>query len=128
VRVITTASPMITIFGPKAYIRQGGNAPPASDNVTVPSGVGPPFTLFVDNGDSTGAHRASSATITLNGVVQLSSSDIKANVGSLTRPLTLAPSNTFVVDIQSAPGNLLTARIAGLDIAPPAITIANPLL
>src|SRR4029078_9918705 len=62
------------------------------------------------------------------GVVQLTSSDIKANVGSLTRTLTLAPSNTFVVDIQSAPGNLLTARIAGLDIAPPAITIANPLL
>ncbi len=125
--VITTPSPMITIFGPKTYVRQGGNSSPASDNVTVPSGVGPPFTLFVDNGDSTGARRVSSATITVNGAVQLSSNDIKANVGSLTRALTLAGSNTFVVDIQSAPGNLLTARIVGLDVAPPAITIANPL-
>ena len=78
------------------------------------------------NGDSTGAHRASSASIALNGAVQLSSNDIKANVGSLTRTLTLASSNTLVVDIQSSPGNLITARIAGLDIAPPTITITAP--
>ena len=123
--VITTASPTITIFGPKTYVRQGGNSPAVSDNFTVPAGVGPPFTLFVQNGDSTGAHRASSASIALNGTVQLSSNDIKANVGSLTRTLTLASSNTLVVDIQSSPGNLITARIAGLDVAPPIITITN---
>ena len=124
--VITTASPTITIFGPKTYIRQSGTSPAVSDNFTVPAGVGPPFTLFVENGDSTGAHRASSASIALNGTVQLSSNDIKANVGSLTRTLTLASSNTLVVDIQSSPGNLITARIAGLDIAPPTITITAP--
>ncbi|HEV8216580.1 MAG TPA: hypothetical protein VGP95_12115, partial [Gemmatimonadaceae bacterium] len=65
--LFATARPTVTLFGAKTYIRPNGNASSPSDNFSGIAGVGAPFTLIARNGDSTGGHRASSASVSLNG-------------------------------------------------------------
>src|SRR4051812_27791672 len=69
VGVALSQTPDTVIFGPKQYTRTGsGSASTFTDTFTVPSTVQSPFLLHIVNGDSSGSHRISSGTITLNGV------------------------------------------------------------
>jgi hypothetical protein len=123
VSVLATADPTITIFGAKTYIRRAVTRRRVS-TTSLSAGVGAPFVLYVSNGDSVEPTAAARRCAQRDDATRQMTS---SQTSMLTRPLTLVFSNTLVVDIQSAPGNLLTARIAGLDVAPPAITIANPI-
>jgi len=70
--------------------------------------------LQVENGESDGSRRVSSAVITLNGIQVLSPSDLNQKVDRLER--TLAPqdgSNTISVNLRSNPGGILLIRILG---------------
>src|SRR5689334_19045309 len=57
-----------TAFGPRQYLRTTGPPNQYTDSFAIPAGVQAPFVLHIVNGDASGGHRVSSATITLNGV------------------------------------------------------------
>ena len=57
-----------TVFGPQQFERTTGPPNLFTETFTVPTNVGPPFQLHIDNGLPDGTKRVSSATITLNGV------------------------------------------------------------
>src|SRR5215217_2934998 len=64
--LLSTADPHVTLLGSKTYVRKNANSS-FTDTFIVPPGVGAPFALYVQNGDSTGMNRAVGGTIKLNG-------------------------------------------------------------
>jgi RHS repeat-associated protein len=124
--LLSTADPTVTVFGPKTYVRPSGQSPVVTDNFTVPAGVGAPYTMYVQNGTSSGGSRATSASVTLNGTELLTQSNFSNAVGSMVRSVTLTSSNTISVQVESTPGNQITVRIVGQDVGAPGLTIATP--
>lgn len=127
VSVLATARSTVTLFGPKTYIRPNGNSSSPSDKFSGVVGVGPPFTLIVQNGDSTGGHRASSANVSLNGTTVVASSEVKQDVALITRSVTVLSANTIAPDfVKSSPNSQITLTVLGTDVTAPVLTIATP--
>jgi len=127
VSVLATARSTVTLFGPKTYIRPNGNSSNPSDNFPGIAGIGAPFTLIARNGDSTGAHRASSASVTLNGVAVVASNEVKQDVALITKNINVLPANTIAPDfVKSSPNSQITLTVVGTDVAPPTLSIASP--
>lgn len=125
--LLATARPTVTLFGPKTYIRPNGNSSSPSDNFPGIPGVGAPFTLIARNGDSTGGHRASSASVSLNGTSVIASSEIKQDVAIITKSVNVLATNSLAPDfVKSSPNSQMTLTVVGTDIAPPALTISSP--
>lgn len=115
-----------TLFGPKQYVR--GTGKPVTETIDFASPVvGTGFTLSVQNGNSQGHSRVSSATVTLNGNRIFGPADFNKQVGSLQYLTSLDSLNTLAVSLASTPGSLLTLTITGEDNTPPAIAITSPL-
>src|SRR5438132_2208403 len=85
------------IFGPKQYVRATGAPVTVTDSFTVPPSIGAPFLLHLVNGDASGAHRVTSATIVLNGVQIAGPADFSPQVAVLDRTVTLQTTNTLQV-------------------------------
>jgi RHS repeat-associated protein len=100
-----------TIYGPRRFDRSSGPPTTVSDQFALPSDAVPPFTILVQNGDSDGSNRVSSATITLNGTDVFTQRDFNHNVTTLTKQVSLIASNTIAVGLSSAPGSFLTITI-----------------
>ncbi|HEY6830122.1 MAG TPA: hypothetical protein VI259_24880, partial [Gemmatimonadaceae bacterium] len=126
--VLATARTTVTLFGPKTYVKPNGNSSSPTDKFLGMSGVGAPFTLLLANGDSTGGHRASSATVSLNGTTVVASSEIKQDVPLITKTVNvLASTNTIAPDfVKSSPNSQITLTVVGTDAQAPALTIASP--
>ncbi|MEK6324767.1 MAG: peptidoglycan DD-metalloendopeptidase family protein [Acidobacteriota bacterium] len=108
---IAQSSDTLTIYGPRRFDRVSGPPATVTDQVALPSDAVPPFTLVVQNGDSDGSNRVSSATITLNGTDIFTQRDFNQNTATLTKQVSLIASNTIGVRISSATGSFLTITI-----------------
>ncbi len=84
--------------------------------------------MTIQNGESQGSHRVSSATVRLNGTTIASPSDFNPNVGRLDRAVTLAATNTLTAQLQSAPDSYLTLSVCASsnDTVPPSLTFTAP--
>jgi len=121
---ITTASAVeVTRFGPKQYNRTTGKPNAYTDTFTASGSIGG-GKLIVENGDTSGNNRVSSAVISLNGKEIFGPSAFNQNVGHLEAPINLLDTNTLTVELRSKPGSYLTIR-ATQDI-PIVVTITNP--
>ncbi len=128
VSVLATARSTVTLFGPKVYIRPNGNSSNPSDHFAGIAGVAAPFTLVLQNGDSAGGHRASSASVTLNGAAVVASNEVKQDVSLITKTVNvLTSTNTIAPDfVKSSPNSQITLTIIGTDAVAPTLTIASP--
>ncbi|MFQ5803954.1 MAG: hypothetical protein ACE5JQ_13755 [Candidatus Methylomirabilales bacterium] len=57
-----------TVFGPVQFERTTGPPDLFTETFILPTNIGPPFQLHIDNGLTDGSKRVSSARLTLNGV------------------------------------------------------------
>lgn len=125
VSIGSTGSNDVTIFGSATYTAAQG-APVADDTAFTADPHGGPYTLLIYNGDSAGNLRLSSASVTLNGVTILSSTDFNQNVWSFVRTITLDSVNHLSVVAVAPKRGTLTVRITAPDTAHPVLTIATP--
>lgn len=119
----------VTIFGPQTFVRTTGAPNEFDSTITVPAWIAQPFYLHVVNGDSSGNHRISSATVSINGVTLLSQSDFNQQMASADCAVNLTlPTSQLHVELASKPGSFLTLNILGQnqDHTPPVLTITAP--
>src|SRR5258708_29875917 len=79
----------------------------------LPSMVHAPFRLIVENGNSSAANRASSATLGLNGTELLGPSDFNQDISTIEMPVSLLQLNTLTVELRSKPGSVLKVSVVG---------------
>ncbi|HEY3136892.1 MAG TPA: IPT/TIG domain-containing protein, partial [Blastocatellia bacterium] len=111
-RSLAQSSDTLTVYGPRRFDRLTGSPVTVSDQFTLPSDAVPPFTILVQNGNSDGSSRVSSATITLNGTDIFTQRDFNQSTATLVKQVSLVASNTIAVRLASAPGSFLTITIA----------------
>ena len=123
-----SAQTAVPFFGPKRYTRTAGPPNVFNETIAVPPWLVGPYTLRVQNGEPDGTHRLSSASIVINGVTVASQSNFNQNVAGFDRTVTLTPSTTMTIRLQSTPGGYLTINLAGTnaDRTPPQVAIVAP--
>jgi len=89
-------SDTFTIYGPR-QIERTGPVTRFTDQFTIPVDAIAPFTVLVSNGAPDGSGRVSMATVRLNGVVLVDSSQINLGVPSLTLPAPIVANNSIEV-------------------------------
>lgn len=82
--------------------------------------------LIISNGDTTGNHRVSSATVMLNGRQVAGPSDFNNKIARLEKVVSVALANTLSVQIAGTPGDFLSISVDGTSPLP-VINITNPL-
>jgi RHS repeat-associated protein len=108
---------VFAIYGPHRFTRNPGQPINVVENFSIPSDASAPFTILVENGAPGGSNRVSSATIKLNGTNLYTANDFNQNVASLTKPVTLAATNTLEVLLASALGSYLTITFKATRVA-----------
>ncbi len=113
-------------FGPHTFIRATGK--PIMENVTFPLNprLTGPFTLNVTSGDTSGANRVDSASVTLNSQVVFYSSQFNEQVSGLSSTVSPQAANTVGVEINGSPGDRLSLEMTGFDNTPPQVVITSP--
>lgn len=101
---------MSPIFGPKQYMRSTGK-PQTFTDTFLNCETAAQYDLVVVNGNADGSNRISSATIALNGTQVVGPSDLNQNVAQMTKPVTVAESNTLETTLASKPGSFLTVSL-----------------
>lgn len=101
----------LTLYGPRRFDRVSGPPITVSDQFSLPSDAVPPFTVVVQNGESDGSNRVSSAIITLNGTDVFTQRDFNQNTATLTKQVSLMASNAIAVRLSSATGSFITITI-----------------
>jgi hypothetical protein len=97
----------VTLLGPTQYLRTTGAPNQFSDTFPGVVGAGK---LIIQNGDESGKHRISSATIKLNGVV-VKPNSFSQKVESIEVPVSLLEENILEVSLSSKPGSYITAIV-----------------
>ena len=113
-----------TVFGPQQFERDRGKPEVESVTFSVPKG-GPDFTMRIQNGDSHGRHRVTSAEISLNGKKILTHSWLHPLFDTIERKVSLETSNVLTVKLKGNPGSFLTIIISGKGGGPAIIAVPN---
>ncbi len=120
------------VFGPQRFTRTCDDNGPTVYNrtFTLPAGATGPFTLRVQNGDTQGRNKTTSAEVKINGVEVVGESDFSNNVVTFTKTLPgLAASNQLYVRVKGAPNSTFTLEICGAnqgDSTPPVVDWLTP--
>jgi len=97
-----------SVFGPNTYSRTAGASNSYSDSFTSILGEGK---IIITNGDEDGSHRASSATILINGNKVVGPNNFNQQVYKFDRQVTLEEQNTISVVLNSAPDSYLNVEV-----------------
>ena len=103
------AANMAPTFGPKQYLRTSGAKQTFAE--TFPRCGGPPCQLVIENGNADGSNRVSAASISLNGVAIVKTSDLNQKVAKIVRPVSLSDDDRLSVELSSKPGSFLTVSV-----------------
>src|SRR5215212_7121997 len=115
----TVEAATFNVFGPQRFTRS--TTAPAETAVSFAARTpGAGYTLRVESST------VSSAVITLNGAQVFGTSDFNQQVTTLEKSVSLAASNSLVVELRGGPDEGLTVRLVGVDNDPPAIVIVSP--
>ena len=109
------------VFGPKQYTRLAG--PPQTFTETFQHCGTAPAQIVVVNGNADGTNRISNASILLNGVQVVGSSELNQQVAKIVKPVVLADDNQLTIRLASKPGSFLTITVE--DAASPLSLAAN---
>jgi RHS repeat-associated protein len=120
-------SETFTVYGPHHFDRHTGQPVNVVENFSVPSDAAAPFSIQIQNGDSNGSNRVSSATIRLNGADVFTPANFNQTVGSLSKAVSLLSTNALEVKLTSAPGSYLTVSFtATRQAASPSLSSVTP--
>jgi hypothetical protein len=117
-----------TFFGPERFVRTNGSKNEYVRTISVPAWVASPFELSVQNGETDGRNRVSSAWIYVNGQQVASPSDFGQNDSGFDKSVNLTATTTLKVVLASKPGSYLTLNLCGRgrDHTPPRVTWTAP--
>jgi RHS repeat-associated protein len=96
------------VFGEKKFAGITGTTKTYTQTFTVPIVNAQSFNLLLVNGSANGSYRVTSATVKLNGVTVVSSSECNQQTTSLTKVVTIKSSNTLQVTVNGTTGSYLT--------------------
>jgi uncharacterized protein YjdB len=99
---------IVTVFGPKQFIRTTGKPNVYQDDFTAPEETAQ---LVILNGEENGQNRVSSAIILLNGEQIFGTRDFNQNVFRLEKSIELSRMNTLTVELRSKPESYLNIEI-----------------
>lgn len=119
------AAETFIVFGPRRFTREQGAPVNIVAPFTIPTDAVAPFSVQVENGDADGSNRISSADIKLNGIDLFTSGNFNQTVGTLTKSVTLAASNTLEVKLKSSPGSYLTITFTATRTANPPAALSS---
>lgn len=126
VELLETPDASFVVFGPERFVRNTGTPVTETRQFSLAATAAAPYRLCIMNGNPDGTQRISSASIILNGVEILTSSDLNQQVGSLMREVDLQPVNTAEVTLAATPSGFLDLCFTATDVTPPVITIDEP--
>lgn len=112
---------MTTTFGPKQYTRTAGPPPTYTDTFDFCGTA--PSQIVVINGDASGKHRISSASVFLNGKQIVRPRDFNQKIDKIVKPVVLADQNQLTITLASKPGSFVTVAVQSL--ASPAVLTAG---
>lgn len=118
----------VVVFGPR-QVDRSGPVSRLSTLFTLPVDVTAPFNIQITNGDSNGEARVLTATVTLNGAVVVTPTELNAGVSSMTKPVQLLASNTVDVSFFGRFNSHLIISFTATRVtngSVPAITDFNP--
>jgi RHS repeat-associated protein len=120
------ASSEFVVNGPTNYGIPSGTSKTHSFSFTRPATAGPPFRLYLTNGDTAGALRVTNASVALNGATVVTTAEFTKDIGSLTKTVTLNLSNSVTVTLKGNASKFITVWFTASDTAAPAVTITQP--
>jgi RHS repeat-associated protein len=123
-RTAQTAETFI-VFGPRRFTREAGAPVNVVAPFTIPAEAVAPFAVQIENGDTDGSNRISSADIKLNGADLFTSGNFNQTVGTLSKAVSLKPANTLEVKLKSSPGSYLTITFTATRNASPPATLTS---
>ncbi|MBX3131919.1 MAG: right-handed parallel beta-helix repeat-containing protein [Gemmatimonadaceae bacterium] len=119
-RAITAASVGLEAIHGESFLRTTG-APNEYRRIIPTAGFTAPFELHIRNGTANGAHRATSASVRLDGETLLGPSAFNPNAVEWTIPVTVGATAEFVVTIAGKPGSFVEVTLRGTPIGDSAI-------
>lgn len=114
---VTQGGETFTIFGPRRFDSTGPLTRTA-ESFPLPTDAVGPYTIQVQNGDLDGSNRVLTGTVSLNGAALLGWSDLNLSVPSVSRPVTLAASNTLEVHFLSRRSAYLVITVTAAEGTP----------
>jgi RHS repeat-associated protein len=124
--VSAAATAEFAVSGPTDYGVPAGTTKTYTFSFDKPAGAGPPFRLYLANGDSAGAGRVTNASVTLNGTAVVGTNEFTKSVGSLTKPVTLSATNNLTIALKGSALTFATLTLTATDTAAPVVTISSP--
>lgn len=112
--------------GPTVYGIPSGTQKTHTFSFTKPATAGPPFRLYMTNGDSLGGLRVTNSSVTLNGTMVVTTTEFANAIGSLTKTVTLNPTNNVTVTLKGNAARFVTLWFTAADTSAPAVTITSP--
>lgn len=106
------------VFGTNAiflnsFYLSDGYPGPVTESFTVDAGSAGPYTLRIGNGNVDNSSRVTNATVTLNGIVVVSSGTLTGQIGTFSIPLSniVAGTNTITVSLAGDNGSQIAIAI-----------------
>ena len=96
------------VFDATQFAGKTGTAKTYTQTFTVPILKSQSFNLQLVNGNGSGGNRVTNATVKLNGVTVVSPAECTQQTASLTKAVTIQPSNTLQVTVNGTTGSYLT--------------------
>jgi hypothetical protein len=115
------AAGTVPLLGPEQFVRTSGATTVYTRSVIVPPNVGAPYLISVINGSPDAASNGSaikgavsSGAVLVNGIGVVSESEFSKIVSEIKKEITLTPSSTLEVRLNSAPDSYVTLTISGM--------------
>ena len=96
------------VFDATQFAGKTGTAKTYTQTFTVPILRSQSFNIQLVNGNGSGGNRVTNATVKLNGVTVISPAECTQQTTSLTKAVTIQPSNTLQVTVNGATGSYVT--------------------
>ena len=114
------------VSGPTDYGVPSGTSKTYTFSFSKPTSAGPPYRLYLTNGDSVGARRVTNASVILNGTTVVTTSEFTKSVGSMTKAVTLVATNNVTIDLKGSALTFASLTFTATDTAAPVLTITAP--
>jgi hypothetical protein len=126
-RIVRVSDPTFVVYGPHTFT-QPNPAAKQIDSFPMVHAAKSPYTLRVINGSGTGTNRVTNATLGVNGVPVMGSSDLGTGIATKTYNVSLDTTNVNQDTLynQTATGTYLSLRFTATDSTPPALTVSAP--
>lgn len=120
------ATAEFVVNGPTNYGIPSGTSKTYSFSFTKAASAGPPYRLYLTNGDTAGGLRVTNASVTLNAATVVTTTEFTNAIGSLTKTVTLTATNNVTIALKGSASKFATLWFTATDTTAPVVTITTP--